>query len=863
MRQFLDGANPNHPQVWLPAFCVGVVALRFCAALPAVWLVVAATLAACACALRWRWWRPAAAGAVGFCWALITATQLLATALPAELEKRDVTVTGRVVGVPAAGDNWQRFDFRVARLEHAGAAHASPGKIRLKIYADEPRVSSGQRWRFTVRLKRARGFNNPGETFNYETHLFHHRVRATGYVRDAPAPKLLAPEAGGAGAFTAAISTFRARAAGFIRESLEGDGDVGNRDGGDGGGDGDGGKSRDRDIDGDGERDGGDGDRDAGTGAGGKTNSRAGLVTALSVGIRSDMRDHDWEVLLRTGTIHLVAISGLHIGMVAGLVMWLGALAWRCAGALPLRLPAPQAGVIAGLIAGVIYALLAGMTIPTQRAVCMLAAVAAAMLLSRRAFAFETWALALAVVLAFDPLAPLAAGFWLSFGAVAVLALGVARARRSAAREAPVSRRALRTIGAWWWIQLILFIGMAPLLLALFHRVSLAAPLANLAAIPIIGMGAVPAALVGLALFAAGLETAAAWAFAASAQVIDALWVALEYLAAHPWSVWQRPAPQGWTVVAAAVGVLLLLGPRAWPGRRTGLLWLAPMLLAPGVSMERGAGERLARGEFKYTMLEVGHGLASVVQTRSRILVYDAGPRFSGGFDAGDAVVVPFLRHLGAARIDAMVVSHGDTDHIGGQRAVLAQFNAGRILTSTPGLIAGSMACAAGQRWEWDAVVFEVLWPPSDAAGLSGNDASCVLKVHSEFGAVLLTGDIGRPAEDALVRARADLRADLLQAPHHGSKTSSTEAFLARVNPQATLASIGYLNRYGHPHESVRARYARRRIPLFQTADEGGIEAAFLRAGISVRGQRGARRKYWLLPAGALAEAVQFSPRGP
>ena len=882
MRRFSDGwGEPDNPHLWLLAFCAGVIALRFCAELPALWLAVTAAAVTAACAIRWRWWRPVAAAALGFCWAVVVAAQLLATGLPAALEKQDVTVTGRVVGVPAAGDGWQRFDFQVKRLEHRGAAHASPGKIRLKLYRDTPRIRSGQRWRFTVRLKRARGFSNPGALFNYETHLFHHRLRATGYVRARPPPQpLAAPDSRGAhavaasaaAAAAAAISVFRARAADFIRDSLsdnggdDGDGDNNRGDEGDGDGDdGDGNDNRGDDDDGDGNNDnrGDDGDGNDNDNTE-KNATRAGLVTALAVGIRSDMRAADWEVLVRTGTIHLVAISGLHIGMVAGLVMFLGGRVWRFAGALPLKLPAPQAGVAAGLLAGIVYALLAGMTIPTQRAVCMLAAVAAALFFSRRAFAAETWVLALAVVLAFDPLAPLAAGFWLSFGAVAVLVLGVARARRSGDAESKLAHRALHTFGAWSWIQLLLFIGMAPLLLALFHRVSLAAPLANLAAIPVIGMGAVPAALAGLALFAAGLETAAAWAFQASAWIIDALWWALEYLAAQPGSVWRRPAPQAWTVLAAAVGVLLLLAPRALPARRTGLLWFVPLLVAPGVDMGGGSGrDALGRGEFKYTMLEVGHGLASVVQTRNHLLVYDAGPRFAGGFDAGESVLAPFLRQTGAARIDALVVSHGDNDHSGGHRALLAQFEARRILTSAPAAVAGAMRCMAGQRWEWDGVIFEILWPPAPprAAGLSGNDASCVLKVHSRFGGALLTGDIGKAAEEALVAGGANLAAEVLQAPHHGSKTSSTEAFLARVNPKFALASIGYLNRYGHPHESVRARYQRRRIPVYHTANEGGIETAFLRDGITLQAQRAADRKYWLLPATQLTQAIHFTPR--
>jgi len=262
-------------------------------------------------------------------------------------------------------------------------------------------------------------------------------------------------------------------------------------------------------------------------------------------------------------------------------------------------------------------------------------------------------------------------------------------------------------------------------------------------------------------------------------------------------------------------------------------------------------------------MLEVGHGLASVVQTQNHLLVYDAGPRFPGGLDTGETVVAPFLRQLGAPAIDALVVSHGDNDHSGGHRALLERFEVQRVLTSVPERIPNSRACRAGQRWVWDAVRFEVLWPPPPGAPpgrIRGNDASCVLKVASAFGSVLLTGDIGKPAEEALARSPVDLAAEVLQVPHHGSKTSSTAAFLRRARPALALASIGYLNRYGHPHESVRARYARRRIPVYDTAAEGAITVSFSNAAISVRGQRGAERKYWLLPPERLAVPARIRP---
>lgn len=803
MRQFPDGWN--NPHLWLLAFCAGVVSLRFFPQLPPLSLIAAALLVLMPGAVRWAWLRPATALAVGFCWAAMVATAVSGATIPAALEKKDVVVSGRVIGAPVAAAGYQRFDFEVERLAWRGTAWPSPGKIRLKLYHDQPQILSGQQWRFTVRLKRARSYHNPGALFNYETHLFHHRLRATGYVRAQPMPVLLKAQN------PRSIAAFRQRVAGFIRASLKG-------------------------------------------------GDRAGIVTALVVGIRHDMNARDWEVLLRTGTIHLVAISGLHIGLVSGLVLLLSGWCWRFAGPLPLFLPAPKVGVVAGLLAGIVYALLAGMTIPTQRAVCMLAVVAGAMFFQRRPFGFETLVMALAAVLVVDPLAPLAGGFWLSFGAVVILVLGVARTRaRHSSWTKPARpifyKLVLRKLGAWSAIQVVLFVGMAPLLLALFHRVSMAAPLANLVAVPVIGMIAVPLALLGLLLYSIGLGQVAALAFQGSLLVIDQLWVPLKWLSSAAWSVWQQPSPPLWSLPLAAVGVLLLLSPRVFPARWSGLLWLLPLFsTTPAVP---------ATGEFRYTMLEVGHGLASVVQTRSHLLVYDAGPRFAGGFDAGEAVVVPFLRQAGAGAIDVLIISHGDNDHLGGQRAVLARFDAGRILTSVPAKIPASEKCHAGQSWVWDEVRFEMLSPPLQFTGATGNDASCVLKVSSEFGAVLLTGDIGKPAEAALARSGFDLSADVLQAPHHGSKTSSTEAFLSRVRPAIGLMSIGYLNRYGHPHKIVAERYVRRQIPVYTTADEGAISVFFSAAGIALQSHRGVHRRYWLQPARHLGSTVRVKAGRP
>ncbi len=838
----------NNPHLWLLLFCLGVIALRFFPQLPPLPLTIFAAVMIMAGAIWWAWLRPAAAFALGFCWACVIATMVFAATIPAELEKKDVIISGRVIGAPLAVSGYQRFDFVVEQLAWQGTAYPSPGAIRLKLYRDQPQILSGQHWTFTARLKKSRGYQNPGASFNYETYLFQRRLRATGYVRTQPMPVLLESQP------VFSITAYRQRVANFIRTSLH-------------------------------------------------SAERSGLVAALVVGIRNDMSARDWEVLLRTGTIHLVAISGLHIGLVAGLALLFGACCWRFAGRLPLVVPAPKVGVIVGLLAGLVYAFLAGMTIPTQRAVCMLVVVVAAVFFHRRPFGYETLIMALTVVLLVDPLAPLAGGFWLSFGAVTILIIGATRGQRahfnisndtpsatirSTSTELVLTANALQPISQpmsqptkltslaqrmkipckisnslrpifarfsmWTNIQLMLFIGMAPLLLVLFQRVSLAAPLANLVAIPIIGLLAVPVALFGLLLYTIGLESAAVWAFQLSLWVINQLWVLLEWFSSSTWSVWQQPSPPVWSLPLAVVGALLLLSPSILPLRWIGLLWLLPMFSVTPVN--------LANGEFNYHLLEVGNGLASVVKTRNHLLVYDAGPRREGGLDAGETVVVPFLQQLNAKAIDTFIVSHGDNDHIGGQRAVSKSILTHRLLTSVPQKISGAQKCYAGQTWVWDEVRFQILWPLRQS-DKKGNDASCVLKVSSEFGSLLLTGDIGKPAEIVLAKSAAVLNADVLQAPHHGSKTSSTETFLHRVQPLVAVASIGYLNRYKHPHKIVTDRYARRQIPFYTTTAEGAIHTSFSASGITLKSHRGTHPKYWLQPAHQLTTPITFLTKFP
>jgi competence protein ComEC len=437
-------------------------------------------------------------------------------------------------------------------------------------------------------------------------------------------------------------------------------------------------------------------------------------------------------------------------------------------------------------------------------------------------------AAALLAVLLVDPLAVMSPGFWLSFAAVAVILYALSGTDAKGWKERLV---------AWGRLQWAIAAGLLPLLLFLFQQVSLSGPLANLVAIPVVELVVIPAALLGVAGSIFLPDSVAAWPFLLAAKAMTILWPLLELLARVEGSQWSQHNPPLWTLGAALVGVLLLLAPRGVPARWLGLVWLLPMFLVrPALP---------APGEVRVTLLDVGQGLAVVVQTARHTLVYDTGARLSARFDAGRAVVVPYLRHAGVTRVDMLIVSHGDNDHIGGSASLLAAMPVTRVLSSVPERLANAEGCRNGQTWEWDGVRFLIVHPEPDSR-LAGNNRSCVLRVESRFGVALLPGDIAARAErDLMLRAEQQLRADLLVVPHHGSKTSSTETFLDTVRPRVALLPVGYRNRYHHPHPLVVARYRERDIVLEDSATAGAITVAFGNQGLQLNRYREIQRRYW------------------
>lgn len=772
------------------AFAAGILLLQMQAGLPGdveMAVLIAAGIGGIAIASRFstgvsRAILVVSCAALGFAWGGWRAQQRLADHLPQDWEGRDIEVVGVVAALPQRFERGERFAFDVESVLTPDAT--VPRRIFLSWYhpwddVDEGEQESnwralhpGERWRATVRLKRPHGSANP-HGFDYEAWLLERGFRATGTIRTRHEAVRTEPFVWRPGYVVERLrDAVRER---FLTELADA--------------------------------------------------PYAGVLIALTIGDQRSIPSAQWQVFTRTGISHLVSISGLHVTMVAALCAALVNGLWRRSERLMLRFPAQKAAVLAGWLAAMLYTLLAGFEVPAQRTLYMLSVVAMALLSGRHLGATRTLLLALLAVLLLDPWTMLAPGFWLSFGAVAVLLF--AGSSRLAGEEDASGRRWLAGIRQWGVTQWAVTVGSLPLLLLFFQQFSLVSPLANAVAIPVVSFVITPLALVSALVPWPPLLHLDHW-------LLSFLLDFLGWLAG--WPVWQQAAPPFWAVVLAAIGVAWLLLPRGFPSR-----WLGLCLLAPALFMHPA---RPAPGEARVDVLDVGQGLAVLVRTAEHSLLYDTGPLYSAEANAGERVVVPFLRALGVDRLDALVVSHRDKDHSGGFSAVRAHVPAARVLSSSAEI--GGEPCVAGQEWMWDGVGFALLHPEaSDYEGNAKkpNNMSCVLRVWSDGASVLLTADIEAPDESALLgRSRDSLRSDVLVVPHHGGRGSSTPEFVAAVAPRDAVFSAGYRNSFGHPRPDVLQRYSGARI--WRTDRDGAIRLE-LGKEAAVSAWRRERARYW------------------
>lgn len=681
---------------------------------------------------------------VGFTWANFRAQRLLSWHLPESFINKPVQIEGRIIALPKISALSAHFNFKMNELDGQPTAVI----VYLSWYGQYPALHVGDRWRLTVKLKPPHSLRNPG-TFNYQRWLFVHGIRATGSVVSKKPQHLLHRNA-----WRFPINHLRQQIQFIIQQSVV-------------------------------------------------HVPLAAILNTLTTGSRSLMSVSQWRVFQNTGTSHLMAISGLHVGLIAGIIYYVASFLWRCFPRLLLRIPAPRAAAIISLMAAIIYGLLAGFSLPTQRAVIMIAALMLGSLFFQSVPVWRRLLLAFFIIVLWHPFALWSASFWLSFGAVSWIGYGMGGRVKT-----------VRGLKATVRLQFIIFIGLLALTLYFFQQVSLVALIANTIAIPWVGMVIVPLCFLAtiVSIFSVYLAHSLFWF---GAQLLTPLWWWLEWLASWPHAVWHYAISPAWLFIPFMVSSLLLLAPSGWPGRWLGVVWALPLFFWKMPTPPPNA--------IWLTLLDVGQGLSALVQTAHHVLLYDAGPRSYGGFDAGQSVVVPYLETRHINHINVMMISHGDNDHIGGAKAVLARIHVDRVLTSVPWRFAARAAhCQAGQQWRWDGVTFQVL-SPLPGEPYEDNNSSCVLKISSQKGAILLTGDIEKPRERWLLQQGYGLRADVVVAPHHGSITSSTAGFVRAVRPEVVLFPVGYYNRYNFPSQRVVARYSAVGARMFTSARDGAI----------------------------------------
>ena len=718
--------------------------------------------------------------ALGFSWAGWRAQERLADHLPEEWEVRDIQLVGVVAQLPQLFERSERFVFDVESVLTPEAI--VPRRILLSWYRawdnnekgeDEAAVHTirpGERWRFTVRLRRPHGNANP-HGYDYEAWLLERGLRATGSVRARE-------EMGRLEEFVMRPQYALERLRGILRERFL---------------------------------------------AELPQAPYVGILAALAIGDQRAIPTAQWETFRRTGITHLVSISGLHVTMVGALMALLVNGVWRRSERLALRLPAQKAAIAVGWLSAMAYALLAGFEVPAQRTAFMLSVLAISLWSGKNLGASKTLLLALLVVLLLDPWAVLATGFWLSFGAVAVLFFV------SASRSGEVSHERQWSARLWQWgfSQWAVTIGGLPLLLLFFQQFSLVSPMANAVAIPVVSFVITPLALVYALLPWPPLLHLDHW-------LLSQLMTLLEALAG--WPMWQQAAPAWWASLLAVLGVICLLLPRGFPARWLGICLFAPAIFFPT--------PRPVLDEVWVDVLDVGQGLAVLVRTAEHSLLYDAGPLYGSDADAGQRVVIPFLRAFNVRQLNKMIISHSDKDHSGGFAAIQDLGIVERVLSSSTEL--GGEPCVAGQSWDWDGILFTMLSPEiSDYSKRSktSNSLSCVLRIDNGRTSLLLTADIEAADERALIaRTPVLLRSDVLLAPHHGSNRSSTPGFVTAVAPREVVFSAGYRNSFRHPRPEVLKRYAHSRH--WRTDRDGAIHIV-LADSAKVSAWRNDRPRYW------------------
>ncbi len=707
--------------------------------------------------------------------------------IPMKWEGQDIILQGKVLGIPNKKNDGTRFRLEISQASLKSTPEESidlKGVVRLGWFRSTQKINAGEAWQLVVRMKQPSGFLNPGG-FDYEKWLFTERISATGYIRE---------ERKGGKKYNKRVSKSPWWSINGLRQSIHNKIQTGVED-----------------------------------------KASAAILSALVVAVRTKFDDEQWKLLQQTGTSHLVAISGLHIAVVAGFAFLPIMLIWGLFPSLNEKMPLRVAGAIAGVIFATLYAMLAGFTLPTQRALLMVVIALLGLLVRRNYHSSTILAVVVIAVLLLDPLAGMTVSFWLSFLAVALILVVLKR---------QIEKPAMQLIK----LQIALSLGMLPLTLFFFGSASLLSPVANLLAIPWVSLVVVPLSLLAL-VFMPISTFISNGLFSIAALAIEWMFSGFELLSRSSLANVSIAEIPNLYLLSAFAGFLFLLLPKGFPARWLGLVAILPALLF--------TVEKPKQGEFVFTLLDAGQGMASVVQTANHTLIYDVGTRYSKTYDIGKLVVVPFLKSKDLINVDSMILSHKDIDHWGGTEAVLKEITVKKIISSDTTVLENHKVfeCIKDDQWQWDGVDFKVLSPPEDYPQ-NDNNRSCVLRVSNASHSLLLTGDIQKKTEKLLLayaneeesnEVESDVQSEVISVPHHGSKTSSTEAFLQAVSPKLALIPAGYRNRFGHPKDKVLARYKRMGVDVMGTVESGAITVKFPadEDDFEVEAYREEKRRFW------------------
>lgn len=669
----------------------------------------------------------------------------------ASLIQKKVLIQGTIDLPPQKKFKGNRFQFHTTELNH----QKINTHFLISWYQHAPNIKIGDRWELLVKLKPPVGMHNP-MGFDYEKYLLSRGITATGYVVSK-----------------SSRNKWLSHSSFYFLQSLR---------------------------------------QNIQTHIGNAINdpSLAAFISAICVGLRDGLTELDWRVFQNTGTNHLVAIAGLHIGFVFASIYFLVNFCWRYFPRLLSFIPAQRIAELTALAVSIGYAALSGFAVPALRAILMLIFLIMGKIATPSFSPFKRLIFAGCIILILEPESMVDASFWLSFSMMIILIM-VMSGRLGTTTH----------LKNWGRMQLAVLIGIVPFSFYFFQTISLVGFFTNAIAIPWIGFLILPIALISSLLLICHFYLVSHYLFWVASKLLCPLWKFLVLTSTLSFATWHHGLCNIWILLLGFVGVFFLLLPKGFPKKYVGCFGLLPLFFYHPSNPKFGS--------YWITVIDVGQGLSVLVQTAHHVLLYDAGPHIPGGFDVGESVVAPYLRTEGITHINRLEISHGDNDHSGGANAIVKNFKVSSIYSSAPKIISHFHAvfCHEGQNWIWDGVIFKTLNPTQNSV-YEDNNSSCVIQMVGKAGKTLLTGDIQKSTEGLLIKKYgSELQSDLLISPHHGSRTSSSLLFLQAVSPHIAVISAGKYNRYHLPAKSVILRYQQQHIKTYITADRGGIKIKF------------------------------------